>query len=1165
MDAQLDSYPRILDFRGELDRRSEKDAVMRLTLDVLRDSLKWADVRGGALYLAGATADTEAENEWHLFDQERDSHLSAHEEWTRKCLNKSGPSWKPAPKSKENLRLLCIPLVDVNALHVGVMLLEVAMGETHKDERVAFLSTLGAQVAAALGRAERLRAYHEAIRTTADAMDVDRLLDVMLQDLATLGFDYAIMSIADGVRGDIAAVKAQNVPPAWVKASFHQLDDPDIVPFTFRSPDPFVGPLDGWDERFDPEIFDRFEHHRLKRCFARIEASGEAIGVAEFGCFRDNQEAVPLISEARVDPFSRNNIEEALRVLSARAKPQLLLARPNRLLRNLARSAAQAVGAASAAIQVLERSAPEDITPKQLRYRAGVGPRSHYLEEFEATADAPDQTKLSLGLEPPLFGTLRLLFPTNGLTPTPAQEQTLAIHANQIKLAVESVALMERAKERFERAWAYTKLLEVIEALPGTEVSEVLTTIATSALQLLGASNVVLFEYVENWDRFEKPVMVGYFKGRAQVETSSVDEDVMRWALHSGPHFVQHVKAQEALSAARPDSKPRFVVREQIESIAALVLRSQQEAVGILFVNFKNRQAFSVADQNALLSLSASAGNVIAASRRRVREARAKQKQAEVCAAVAGAIAEANLTHFSIQSLLELILRRGLEIIPAQVPFGQVRPRCCGVIMWLERAAERLRSVAVSGFPDNLDRPITQHIAEGVVGYVARTGRAKLVKDVNLEACYKATVAETRAELAVPVLHQGSVIGVINFETDRVGAFDELDAEILEVLAQQVSLVVGCLDRVADPVSHRRVRECVERKCDGIVDLEQRLGVVLTGLTAGQGLSYSRAMLFLLDAERRRLECVMAIGALTRTEANQIWGTLTHFKPAQLGPVGGFDAAAEEVFLNQLLHKAAQRPNWGEGELLTFVRDFGPLELPSQGESAPAGIAECARTRKHQIVRPYDDGDDLVRALRSMSDHKVASDMICMPLLNERGLVGVLALDGEFLAEPDQPAIRAVIRTGSIETCIDSVKPFADLIAKILAEPTGVYLETHLGPERHARLRVGVPSELHLRVCAPISDRSHITPSFVRGDWWPDASAEYDFVVTGTRCRVNGVRTKYRLGDKASPASFTLLANEPGSVELVIVVLRDDRVLHVADLTLNVAISEAPREQRVEA
>jgi serine phosphatase RsbU (regulator of sigma subunit)/putative methionine-R-sulfoxide reductase with GAF domain len=81
---------------------------------------------------------------------------------------------------------------------------------------------------------------------------------------------------------------------------------------------------------------------------------------------------------------------------------------------------------------------------------------------------------------------------------------------------------------------------------------------------------------------------------------------------------------------------------------------------------------------------------------------------------------------------------------------------------------------------------------EGLIGLVAVQAEPLLVNDVEHDTRYRCVVAlkETKAELAVPLLLEDEVVGVLDVQSDQVGAFGPDDVFILETLGTQVAIAI---------------------------------------------------------------------------------------------------------------------------------------------------------------------------------------------------------------------------------------------------------------------------------------------------------------------------------------------------------------------------------------
>jgi len=93
-----------------------------------------------------------------------------------------------------------------------------------------------------------------------------------------------------------------------------------------------------------------------------------------------------------------------------------------------------------------------------------------------------------------------------------------------------------------------------------------------------------------------------------------------------------------------------------------------------------------------------------------------------------------------------------------------------------------------------------QPVSEGINGKVARSGHTHLVADTRVDPDYvvRDPTTDPRSELAVPVLVDGSVWGVLNIEATDPGALAEADAVLVEAIATSFGVAVHRTHLVAD-------------------------------------------------------------------------------------------------------------------------------------------------------------------------------------------------------------------------------------------------------------------------------------------------------------------------------------------------------------------------------
>jgi GAF domain-containing protein len=81
---------------------------------------------------------------------------------------------------------------------------------------------------------------------------------------------------------------------------------------------------------------------------------------------------------------------------------------------------------------------------------------------------------------------------------------------------------------------------------------------------------------------------------------------------------------------------------------------------------------------------------------------------------------------------------------------------------------------------------------EGIVGAVARTGEARIALDVADDYMWVDTheLSKTRSEMALPLMVQNRVIGVLDVQSEAAGAFGREDMEVLGIVADQLGLAI---------------------------------------------------------------------------------------------------------------------------------------------------------------------------------------------------------------------------------------------------------------------------------------------------------------------------------------------------------------------------------------
>src|SRR5688572_5028362 len=133
---------------------------------------------------------------------------------------------------------------------------------------------------------------------------------------------------------------------------------------------------------------------------------------------------------------------------------------------------------------------------------------------------------------------------------------------------------------------------------------------------------------------------------------------------------------------------------------------------------------------------------------------------------------------------------------------------------------------------------------QGIVGYVASTGNPRIALDVGIDTTYfnNPDLPLTHSEMALPLKSGKEVIGALDIQSVEQNAFTQEDVEVLEALADQVSLAIQntrLFDQTNRLLSESEaIQKQYQRNTWGRLARENKLGgykYTITGTTALEG------------------------------------------------------------------------------------------------------------------------------------------------------------------------------------------------------------------------------------------------------------------------------------------------------------------------------------------
>ncbi len=79
---------------------------------------------------------------------------------------------------------------------------------------------------------------------------------------------------------------------------------------------------------------------------------------------------------------------------------------------------------------------------------------------------------------------------------------------------------------------------------------------------------------------------------------------------------------------------------------------------------------------------------------------------------------------------------------------------------------------------------------KGICGQVAVSGETFVVPDVNAQDNYLSCSIETKAEIVVPIIKNGEIVGQIDIDSHSIDPFTSDDREMLEWLCEEIAKIL---------------------------------------------------------------------------------------------------------------------------------------------------------------------------------------------------------------------------------------------------------------------------------------------------------------------------------------------------------------------------------------
>ena len=210
---------------------------------------------------------------------------------------------------------MALPLISRDRV-IGAMTIQSSRPVAFTQEDINVLQTMADQMANAIENArlfEQTRAAHQqaevhlretqmlqqVIQAASSTLDLERVLDALFNVLTRqMGFTFIVLNLIDESANELRTVRATGLARGMngLVRPLDQMQN-DIVLQVARKGQ--IEVIDGWDDRFDREVYEREGHAALVRAFVPLLLQEKSIGALEAG-YNRQERAVITPEEVRL-------------------------------------------------------------------------------------------------------------------------------------------------------------------------------------------------------------------------------------------------------------------------------------------------------------------------------------------------------------------------------------------------------------------------------------------------------------------------------------------------------------------------------------------------------------------------------------------------------------------------------------------------------------------------------------------------------------------------------------------------------------------------------------------------------------------------------------------------------------------------------------------------
>ena len=145
----------------------------------------------------------------------------------------------------------------------------------------------------------------------------------------------------------------------------------------------------------------------------------------------------------------------------------------------------------------------------------------------------------------------------------------------------------------------------------------------------------------------------------------------------------------------------------------------------------------------------------------------------------------------------------------------------------------------------------------GITGWVAAHRKPLRINDVSQDTRYIQVSSNTRSELALPLIFRNDILGILNVESEQLGAYNENDEEMLGTLAGSLAAIIAnarLVDQIRKQAERERLLNEISSKIRRSTDIQTILSTTIQELRRVTGARKTQIVLGIPEIDSKRNE-----------------------------------------------------------------------------------------------------------------------------------------------------------------------------------------------------------------------------------------------------------------------------------------------------------------------